>query len=226
LSLFGRANVALEKVEQLGLSLAHNLTEACSTDRPEPDLTFERLEVSNVSHTYYHEHDDSNFVLGPINLTFRPGELIFLVGGNGSGKSTLAKIITGLYIPEGGEIRLDGEPITDRNRDDYRQLFSAVFSDFYIFENLLGLKKSGLDAQARTYLEMLHLNHKVKVNNGARFSRPAQTAGAAHGVPGGQAVLSVRRMGIGSGSAIQKCVLHGAVARTESARQDGARHHA
>src|SRR6185295_6708264 len=94
------------------------------------------------------------------------GELVFLVGGNGSGKSTLAKIITGLYIPESGEIRLDGETITNRNRDDYRQLFSAVFGDSYLFENLLGLKALDLDAPARQYLEQLHLSQKVNVSNG------------------------------------------------------------
>ena len=85
---------------------------------------------------------------------------------NGSGKSPLAKIITGLYVPEAGEIRLDGEPITNKNRDNYRQLFSAVFGDFYLFDNLLGLKNANLDAQATEYLELLHLNHKVKVSNG------------------------------------------------------------
>ena len=100
-------------------------------------------------------------------MRFRTGELVFLVGGNGSGKSTLAKIISGLYVPEAGEIRLDGQVITDKNRDDYRQLFSAVFSDFYLFENLLGLYTKDLDAQAGMYLEQLHLSHKIKVMDGA-----------------------------------------------------------
>jgi putative ATP-binding cassette transporter len=120
----------------------------------------------NVFHSYQHEKDDSHFVLGPINLRFHPGELVFLVGGNGSGKSTLAKIITGLYVPEAGELRLDGKPITDKNRDDYRQLFSAVFADFYLFDTLRGLRNGNLDEQAAEYLEQLHLQHKVRVKNG------------------------------------------------------------
>jgi putative pyoverdin transport system ATP-binding/permease protein len=166
ISLFGRANVALQKIEDLGVSLAQHSTEECSMDRPEQELSFERLELINVVHSYRHEKDDSHFELGPINLSFSPGELVFLVGGNGSGKSTLAKIITGLYVPEAGEIRLDRKVITGQNRDDYRQLFSAVFYDFYLFDNLLGLRGSNLDDQAADYLEQLHLNHKVKVKDG------------------------------------------------------------
>jgi putative ATP-binding cassette transporter len=166
ISLFGRANVALDKVQQLGVSLAQGSTEACPIDQNESEITFEHLELVNVVHSYHREKDDSHFSLGPINLRFRPGELVFLVGGNGSGKSTLAKIITGLYVPETGEIRIDGKPVTDQNRDDYRQLFSAVFADFYLFENLLGIHTRNVDEQAKMYLDQLHLSHKVKVKDG------------------------------------------------------------
>ncbi len=165
-SLFGRANVALAKVEKLGISLADHATETCSLEPLKDEASFEMLQLKEVVHSYHREQDDSHFVLGPINLTFRPGELVFLVGGNGSGKSTLAKILTGLYIPEGGEIRLDGKPITNENRDSFRQLFSAIFSDFYLFDNLLGLGQGNLDAKAEHYLKQLHLHHKVKVMNG------------------------------------------------------------
>ena len=166
LSVFGRAEVSLEKVEKLGLSLAARSSEEWSLTRPEPAARFERLELIGARHSYNHEKDDGSFVLGPINLVFEPGQLVFLVGGNGSGKSTLAKLITGLYPPENGLIRLDGKPITDANRDDYRQLFSAVFEDFYLFESLLGLHGAGLDAQAQDFLVQLHLHHKVRINDG------------------------------------------------------------
>jgi putative ATP-binding cassette transporter len=166
LSLFGRANISLEKVNELGVSLEQGATEICAIDQNEAEITFENLELVNVMHSYHRETEDNHFTLGPINLRFRPGELVFLVGGNGSGKSTLAKIITGLYVPESGEIRLDGKAVTDKNRDDFRQLFSAVFVDFYLFENLLGINARNVDEQAKTYLEQLHLSHKVKVKDG------------------------------------------------------------
>jgi putative ATP-binding cassette transporter len=165
-SLFGRADVAFQKVEQLGVSLAEHSHESCLIEKSAEPISFERLELKAVKHTYHTEQDDSEFTLGPVNLSFHPGELVFLVGGNGSGKSTLAKIITGLYLPEAGEIRLDGKIVDNGNRDDYRQLFSAVFADFYLFENLMGLRGPDLDEQAKTYLKQLHLNHKVKIKDG------------------------------------------------------------
>lgn len=165
-SLFGRASVALQKVEKLGVSLAEFSTEHCSFEQRAQQPSFSRLELVDVVHSYHREQDDSHFVLGPVSITFQPGELVFLVGGNGSGKSTLAKLIAGLYLPEGGEIRLDGQPVTDENRDQYRQLFSAVFGDFYLFDDLLGLSGPNLDGQARQYLESLHLHHKVRIKNG------------------------------------------------------------
>jgi putative ATP-binding cassette transporter len=165
-SLFGRARVALQKVQELGVSLAGHSTESCPVDNIEEQRGFERLELRGVVHSYHREQEDSSFVLGPIDLSFQPGEVVFLVGGNGCGKSTLAKIITGLYLPEAGEIRLDGVPVTNENRDAYRQLFSVIFADFFVFDNLLGLNGADLDSRAGGYLEQLHLKHKVRVTNG------------------------------------------------------------
>jgi putative pyoverdin transport system ATP-binding/permease protein len=91
--------------------------------------------------------------------------MVFVIGGNGSGKKTFAKLLLGLYGPEGGAIRLDGQEITDDARDNYRQLFSAVHADFYLFERMLGLESAELDANAGKFLERLHLSDKVKVEN-------------------------------------------------------------
>ncbi|MEH2144279.1 cyclic peptide export ABC transporter [Nostoc sp.] len=163
LPLLSKASIALQKIESLGLSLASR-TEI-STVPPALQSDWHSLKFKNVTHTYYTDKEDNSFIFGPIDLTFYPEELVFIVGGNGSGKSTLAKLITGLYIPENGEIWFDSELISEQNREWYRQHFSVVFSDFYLFEELLGLKNSNLDAQATKYLKQLQLDHKVKVEN-------------------------------------------------------------
>lgn len=162
--IIGRAGVALDKLERLGLQLAAKATEAW--DQSLPPASWKRLELNGVTHAYRREAEDDTFVLGEIDLTFTPGELVFIVGGNGSGKTTLVKLLIGLYPPESGAVVLDDEVVTDETRDSYRQLFSVVFSDFHLFETLLGLETSELDVKAREYLRQLQLNHKVKVIDG------------------------------------------------------------
>jgi len=166
LPVFGRAAVAMQQVEALGLSLATQEAQAVPEGSDSHPPAWESLELVEVTHTYHREQSEYNFVLGPVNLSLRPGELVFLVGGNGSGKTTLAKLLVGLYQPESGTICLNGQPVTDANREAYRQLFSVVFSDFYVFEQLLGLVTPELDTQARDYLIRFHLDHKVRVTEG------------------------------------------------------------
>ncbi|MFN6465662.1 MAG: cyclic peptide export ABC transporter [Nostoc sp. DedVER02] len=164
LPLLSKASIALQKIESLGLSLASR-TEI-STVPPALKYGWHSLKFKGVTHTYYTEQEDNSFTFGPIDLTLYPEELVFIVGGNGSGKSTLAKLITGLYIPDNGETWFDNELISEQNREWYRQHFSVVFSDFYLFEEFLGLKNADLDFQAKKYLKQLQLDHKVKVENG------------------------------------------------------------
>jgi putative ATP-binding cassette transporter len=57
-------------------------------------------------------------------------------------------------------------PIDDTVRDGYRQLFSVVFTDFYLFDKLLGLEQQEIDSRAFDYLRMLQLDHKVQVEDG------------------------------------------------------------
>ncbi|KWU54896.1 ABC transporter ATP-binding protein [Bacillus mycoides] len=162
---FGRANISLKKIDSIGLSLAENEL----NEEESYETRFQTLEFKQLTHQYYREKEDLNFTLSIDNLVFKPGELIFLVGGNGSGKTTMAKMLTGLYLPDSGFILLDGKEINSRNLDQYRQLFSIVFSDFYLFDNLLGIEESKQEAEAKQYLELLQLNHKVKLEDG-KFS--------------------------------------------------------
>jgi putative ATP-binding cassette transporter len=161
-----RANIAMEKISSLGLSLPA-LTNDDDAIPPATGVALDELELAGVTHAYHRDLENKSFILGPIDLTIRRGELIFLVGGNGSGKTTLAKLLCGLYAPESGEIRLNKQAVSDENRDSYRQLFSVVFSDFHLFESLLGLTTNGLDGKADDYIKQLQLHHKVQVKDGA-----------------------------------------------------------
>jgi len=183
---FTQAQISLKRLQELGLSL--------KVDKPEVELNgngngngnghhaksnapvWKSLQLKGVTHSYRRENEDSNFTLGPIDLTFQPGDLCFLVGGNGSGKSTLAKLLTGLYIPESGEVELSGQIVDDKSRDNYRELFTAVFSDFYLFDRIPGGTEADLDAQAKEYLKQFQLSEKVKVQSGL-LSTPGLSQG-------------------------------------------------
>lgn len=160
-----RASVALNKVEALGLSLSQQVVE------PEQPLEsafsddWSAIKLSNIHHVYTTESDSHSFALESINLTIRRGEVTFIVGGNGSGKSTLAKLITGLYLPDSGSLFVDERTVSDQNREWYRQLFAAVFYDFYLFDRFLGIQDAQLP-EVQKYLAQLELTEKVSVTNG------------------------------------------------------------
>lgn len=176
LPILTKSNIALKKIKTLGLSLTSHLQENLDTPISQPIPNWKQLELVRLTHAYYREGEDRNFSIGPIDLTFKPGEIVFIVGGNGCGKSTLAKLIIGLYIPEGGNIILDGQIITDENREWYRQYFSVVFSDFFLFDSLLGLTGDNQKSQIQQYLAQLQLDKKVKIKDG-EFSTIALSQG-------------------------------------------------
>lgn len=157
------AKVAAERIEAV-------VQEMHSKERTSANVSVESLQclvLEGVKHRYYHEQSNDFFELGPIDLTFHPREITFIVGGNGSGKTTLAKVLVGLYAQEEGAIMLNGERINDANRDRYRQRFSAIFSDFHLFEGLLLGDTTELDGPGNRLLTRLHLQHKVQIRNGA-----------------------------------------------------------
>jgi putative ATP-binding cassette transporter len=161
-----RANVALGNAQSLGFELMRSAQPAENTSISQIRPVASHLELSGITYSYRHDDSADQFALGPIDLSIEPGELLFIAGGNGSGKTTLAKLIVGLYAPDSGKIRYDRAFVNDSNRDSYRQLFSAVFSDPFLFESLLGLEKAQLDERAQQYLCWLQLEDKVTVKDG------------------------------------------------------------
>lgn len=174
------ARVSLERIEKL-MAQFGALRTAPPPDENASHEPFDTLALRGVTHSYFHERDERMFRVGPIDLTLKPGELVFLVGGNGSGKTTLAKVLTGLYEPEGGVIELDGKPIGLAERAAYRERFSAVFNDFHLFDALLGIvdpndaARAQADVRANALVAKLSLDHKVQVVDGAFSTRALST---------------------------------------------------
>ena len=148
------AQVAFDKIAALNLAEPDEAFPLPPAPRP-----WQRIELEQVS---FHYQGEGGFSVGPINLVIERGEQIFLIGGNGSGKSTLAMLLTGLYQPVSGRILLDGEPVTDRN--GYLGLFSAIFTDYHLFQHLLGPEPK--EALVAEWLERLQMGSKLTIEDG------------------------------------------------------------
>lgn len=170
LPIVGRARASLLKVESLIPVLERQPDAVVDPPAPARQLPFhDSVSLEAATFAYSDEHHDADFVLGPVNLTLRKGEIVILAGGNGSGKTTLVKLISGLYAPEAGLLRLDGRALADEDCEAYRQLVSVVFADGHLFSDLHGLGRDGIDAKAREGLEVLGLAGQVSVR-GSEFS--------------------------------------------------------
>jgi ATP-binding cassette subfamily B protein len=95
-----------------------------ATKGPHPEAG---LELEHVSFTYL---GATKPALDDVSFAVRPGQMLALVGQNGSGKTTLLKLITRLYDPSGGSIKLDGIDIKEWDADALRRRFALVFQDF------------------------------------------------------------------------------------------------
>lgn len=123
---------------------------------------FTEISLNGVEYCYRNSDGETLFRIGPINFSFKKGEIIFITGGNGSGKSTLMKLLTGLYYPEpGGAITLEKEIIADGIYQKYRELFTTIFTDFHIFEKLYGLENID-EATVNDLLRRMEISHKTK----------------------------------------------------------------
>ncbi|MBD3678933.1 MAG: ATP-binding cassette domain-containing protein [Rhodobacteraceae bacterium] len=71
--------------------------------------------------------------LDGISLTVKPGETVALVGPSGAGKTTIIQMIQRFYDPESGEVRLDGVPLKDVTRAEFRKSIALVPQDPVIF---------------------------------------------------------------------------------------------
>ena len=93
------------------------------------------IEFRNVSFKY---PGSDSFALKNVNMKFRIGERLAVVGMNGSGKTTFIKLLCRMYDPTEGEILLNGINIRKYDYYDYLSVFSVVFQDFNLFSLPLG----------------------------------------------------------------------------------------
>lgn len=132
----------------------------------------EVVRLENIVKVFNQGTPDAFYALNNMDLTIHSGDFITIVGGNGAGKSTLLNTISGTYLPDAGQVYMDGQEITNLNEEERAKHISRVFQDpkmgtaprMTVEENLAlaelrgqgrGLKFSLTDDQRRRYQKQL-----------------------------------------------------------------------
>jgi ATP-binding cassette subfamily B protein len=122
-----KASGAAERIfELLDRDPAIPPTGGATLARVEGRVDFERV-------TFAYPTRKEARVLGGIDLTVRPGEVVALVGPSGAGKSTIAALLTRLYDPDGGRVRIDGRDLRELAPDALRRQIGVVAQEPILF---------------------------------------------------------------------------------------------
>ena len=162
----GIGTASLRHLERFGLDLGHEVVERKPTSQERRLFgDWQCISMDKVCYSYPGEVE-SLPTLGPINMDFKRGEMVFIVGGNGSGKSTLLLLLSSLLSPQAGQIAVDGVPLEGAPLL-YRERFTGVFGDFFLFPHVLDSNGQHLsDERIQKLLTTLGLGSYVQVNKG------------------------------------------------------------
>ena len=157
-----KAGAGIARVEELFAARTH-LPETGTRRLPEGPLA---LEFENVSFAYRDEASNGEAVLEDVDLDMAPGRVLGLLGRTGSGKSTMARLITRLYDPSEGVIRIGDIDLREVEREGRRARIGMVTQEVQLFrasvrENLTFFDEQVADDRIWTVLLELGLGDWV-----------------------------------------------------------------
>lgn len=157
-------NVALLKLKSLDLAEFHSSFENAAEAIPD---NWKTINLEHIHYQYHTAASDKGFAVGPVDLCINRGETIFIIGGNGSGKSTFIRILVGLYTADDGLIQVGDRVIDETAHTSFQQLFSTVFTDYYLFSALLGPDdKCASQEEINAWLAELAMDDIAAIDNG------------------------------------------------------------
>ena len=121
------------------LDIPNSMYQGSLTTEKRSDRRYE-VEFRDVSFRY---PGSDIWALRHVNMRFKVGKRLAIVGENGSGKTTFIKLLCRLYDPQEGQILLNGIDIRKYRYDDYMGIFSVVFQDFQLICQPLGNNVAG-----------------------------------------------------------------------------------
>ena len=128
-SLIQRAAASQKRINEF----LHEKPEIISPNVPKIQVVG-NISFNNVSFIY---PDTGIQALKNVSFTAKPGELVAIIGRTGSGKSTIANLLMRMYDTTGGEILIDGIPVTQLNLDSYRSQLGVVPQDVFLFSDTI-----------------------------------------------------------------------------------------
>lgn len=102
------------------------------------------ISVKNISFRY---SDNDPWVLKDFNLEIPAGKMITITGLSGGGKTTLMKLLLGLYVPNSGQIKVDGKPLSDIGMANWRAQIGVVMQDDQLLSGTIADNISFFDPQ-------------------------------------------------------------------------------
>jgi len=165
--LVSRADVGIRAIMKINddLSSASMVSPEDARKNAPQFADFQHIALQGLTYSHRDAKGETVFTAGPCDLSVRRGETVFLVGGNGSGKSTVLRLIVGLIFADAGRIMVDGRPVSRVAMAGYRELFSAIFVDFHLFDRLYGVES--VDPQrVEELIDEMGLAGKVRYENG------------------------------------------------------------
>ena len=134
-----RSNTPFLQTTYQFMDIPNSMYQGSLTTEKRSDRQYE-VEFQDVSFKY---PGSEIWALRHVNIKFKVGRRLAIVGENGSGKTTFIKLLCRLYDPQEGQILLNGIDIRKYRYDDYMQIFSIVFQDFQLISQPLGNNVSG-----------------------------------------------------------------------------------
>jgi len=134
------------------------------TYQDEFKLPLEHIESIEFEHVDFKYPKTDTMILKNINFSITKGEKVSIVGLNGAGKTTLVKLLSRLYKPTSGTIKVNGINIWEYRHDDYMKQIAAVFQDYKMFAYTLTENISGNLDHEGAYIaaSKVSLSEKIK----------------------------------------------------------------
>ncbi len=144
-----QANAEFLRTIYTFLDIPNSMYQGSLTTEKRSDRQYE-VEFKDVSFRY---PGSDLWALRHVNMKFKVGKRLAIVGENGSGKTTFIKLLCRLYDPQEGQILLNGIDIRKYRYDDYMGIFAVVFQDFQLLDQPLGANVAGCAACDRARAE-------------------------------------------------------------------------